>query len=249
MNESDKQILTLQVNVLQFAFSLVLTVQLYLHLIIKRVTNLFPQQHCKRQGGLSSLLPQPQAALPWASPPAPLGFPWYLCARDWSSQPTEIMSPTALQARGGRCKRPTDRDMHFKNSNNRHEEMEREFSSFLSLKMFWHLVISYSHPTKGHKQRLRCCSREGFLLELWSRSPKTGHKNQNNQPRHLKILLCKTKEDPFWSQPALPALQRESGLQNEILPLVVDEHSSPLTSVSKTPPAIFAGISLFSLPS
>lgn len=75
-----------------------------------------------------------------------------------------------------------------------------------------------------------------------------GHKNQNNQPRHLKILLCKTKEDPFWSQPALPALQRESGLQNEILPLVVDEHLSPLTSVSKTPPAIFAGISLFSLP-
>lgn len=165
MNESDEQILTLQVNVLQFAFSLVLPVQLYLHLIIKRVTNLFPQQHCKRQGGLSSLRPQPQAALPWASPPTPLGFPWYLCARDWSSQPTEIMSPTALQARGRRCKRPTDRDTHFTNSKNRHEEMEREFSSFHSFKMFWQLVISYSHPTKGHKHRLRCCSREGLYRE------------------------------------------------------------------------------------
>lgn len=42
MNESDEHILTPQVNVLQFAFSLALTVQLYLHLIIKRVTNLFP---------------------------------------------------------------------------------------------------------------------------------------------------------------------------------------------------------------
>lgn len=42
MNESDEQNLTLQVNVLQFAFTLVLTVLLYLHLIT-RMTNLFPQ--------------------------------------------------------------------------------------------------------------------------------------------------------------------------------------------------------------
>lgn len=43
MNESDEQNLTLQVNVLQFSFTLVLTVLLYLHLITRRMTNLFPQ--------------------------------------------------------------------------------------------------------------------------------------------------------------------------------------------------------------
>lgn len=77
---------------------------------------------------------------------------------------------------------------------------------------------------------------------------KQGIRTKIIKPDTSKFFCVKQRNIHFNHNQPFQALQRESGLQNEILPLAVDEHLSPLTSVYKTPPATFAGISLFSLP-